>query len=61
MAMPDAEAIEPKKQIERKKYLKIVNVLKKFVDTITITKRILNLRVNLTVDKLPTSAPTIEK
>ncbi len=60
-AMPDAEATEPKKQVEKKKHLRVVNVLKKSVGATTITKRILDLGVNLTVGELLASAPAVEK
>lgn len=50
-----------KKNIERKKYFYIVNVLKKFVGATTISKHILDLEVNVTVGKLLTSAPAIKK
>ena len=59
--MPDAEAGKPQKMVEKKKYLRVINVLKKSVGTTTITKRILDLDVNLTVDELLASAPGIEK
>ncbi len=60
-AMPDAEATEPKKQVERKKRPRVVNVLKESVSATTITKRILDLRVNLTVGELLASAPAVKK
>lgn len=59
--MPDAETGKPKKAIEKKKHLRVVNVLKKSVGAKTITKRILNLEMNLTVGKLLASAPAVEK
>ena len=60
-AMPDAEVIEAKKMVERKKHPRVVNVLKETVGATTITKRILHLGVNLTVGKLLASAPAVEK
>ena len=48
--MPDAKAGELRKTVERKKYLQVVNVLKESIGATTITKRILNLGVNLTVE-----------
>ncbi len=60
-AMPDAEATEPKKQVEKKNHPRAVNVLKESVGATTITKRIPDLRVNLTVGKLLDSAPAVEK
>ncbi len=49
VAMLDVKASKSKKIVERKKHSPIVNVLKEFIDTTTITKRILDLKVNLTV------------
>ena len=60
-AMPDAETGEPKRTIERKKHPRVVNVLKESVGATTITKRILDLGVNLTVGELLASAPAVEK
>lgn len=60
-AMPDVEVSEPRTTVERKKHPQVVNVLKESVDAITITKRILDLGVNLTIGKLLASAPAIEK
>ncbi len=60
-AMPDAEASEPKRIVERKKYPRVVNVLKESVGATIITKRILDLGVNLTVEELLASAPAVEK
>lgn len=60
-AMPDVEADEHKKTIGRKKHLRVVNVLKESIGVTTITKRILDLGVNLTVGELLVSAPAIEK
>lgn len=59
--MPDAKTGKPKKTIERKKHLWVVNVLKEFVEATTITKRILDLGMNLTVGKLLALAPAVEK
>ena len=59
--MPDAEVTQPKKQVERKKNLQVVNFLKESVGATTITKRILDLEVNLMVAELLTSAPAVEK
>lgn len=55
------EAGKPKKPIEEKKYLQVINILKESVWTTTITKCILNFEVNLTIGKLPTSALAIKK
>lgn len=59
--MPDAEAITTKKTVETKRHPHVVNVLKESVGTTTITKHILDLDVNLTIGKLLTSAPAVEK
>ena len=59
--MPDAEAIATKKTVERKRHPRVVNVLKESVGATTITKRILDLGVNLTVGELLASAPAVEK
>ena len=59
--MPDAEATESKKQVEGKKHPQVVNVLKEVVGATTITKRILDLRVNLTVSELFALAPAVKK
>lgn len=59
--MPDAEASMPKKSVERKKHLRVINVLKESVGTITITKLIQNLEVNLTIGELLVLAPAIKK
>lgn len=49
VAMLDVKANKLKRIVKRKKHLRVVNVLKEFVDATTITKRILDLKVNLTV------------
>ena len=59
--MQDADTTMGKKIIERKKYSQFVNVLKKFVGVITITKRSLDLGVSLIIGELLVSAPTVEK
>ncbi|MCJ1343493.1 hypothetical protein MMC31_001687 [Peltigera leucophlebia] len=60
-AMPDAKGTTAKKIVERKKYPRVVNVLKESVGATTITKRIQDLGVNLTVGELLASAPAVEK
>ena len=60
-AMPDAEGTTVKKTVKRKKHPRVVNVLKESVGATTITKRILDLGVNLTVGELLASAPAVEK
>lgn len=59
--MLDAETGELKKIIKRKKHSGVVNVLKKFFEATIITKHILDLKANLTVDKLLASAPAVKK
>lgn len=60
-AIQDVEASEPRRMVERKKYLEVVNMLKESVGATTITKRILDLGVNLTVGELLASAPAFKK
>lgn len=60
-AIPDVEASKPRKTVEKKKHLQVLKMLKESVRATIITKHILNLGVNLTVDKLLVSAPAIEK
>ena len=50
-----------KKNVERKKHPRVVGVLKETVGATMITKRILDLGVNLTVGELLASAPAVEK
>lgn len=52
---------EAKKNIEHKKHLRVVGVLKESVGTTKITKRILYLGVNLTINELLPLAPIVEK
>lgn len=59
--MLDIEAGELRKIVEKKKYLLIVNILKEFIDATNITKRILDLGINLTIEKLLALALAIEK
>lgn len=59
--MSDTKAGEPKKRLERKKHLQIVNMLKKSIGVTTITKGILDLEINLTVKELLASALTIKR
>lgn len=47
--------------VEREKHLRIINVLKESVDAPTISKRIMDLGINLTIDELLASAPVVEK
>ncbi len=60
-ALPDAEVTERKKQVERKKHSQVVNIMKESVGATTITKRIQDLGVNLTVSELSASAPAFQK
>lgn len=50
-AIPYTETSELKKTIEKKKYLQVISILKKFVRATFITKHILDLEVNLTINK----------
>ena len=58
--MTDSEPVG-KKTVERKKHPRVVGVLKESVGATMITKRILDLGVNLTVGELLASAPAVEK
>lgn len=58
--MPDVEVGERKKKL-KKKHLQIFNILKESVGATTITKHILDKRVNLTIGKLRASALVVEK
>lgn len=49
------------KKWSKKTHSQVINVLKESVGATTITKRILDLRVNLTVGKLLASALAVEK
>lgn len=59
--MPNANIGKAKKSVEKKRHLRIVNVLKESVRAIAITKRILSLEVSLTVGELLASAPAVKK
>ena len=59
--MQDAESGEPKKTFEKRKHLSVVNELNESIGATTITKRILDLGVNLTICKLLVLALAIEK
>lgn len=50
-----------KKTIKKKKHLRIINILKEFISVITINKHILNLRINLIIDKLLLLALVVKK
>ena len=58
--MTDVDSVA-KKGLERKRHPRVVNVLKELVGATTITKRILDLGVSLTVGELLVSAPAVEK
>ena len=47
--------------VEKKKYLQVVNRLKRSIRATTMTKHILNLEVNLSIGELLASALAIEK
>lgn len=59
--MPDLKVDEPKKAVEKKKYLWIVNILKKSIGATTIIKCILDLGVNMAIGELLALAPGIKK
>ena len=61
IAMPNADMGIAKKSVEKKRYPRVVNVLKDFVEATTSTKRILDLGVSLIVGELLAFAPAIEK
>lgn len=50
--MPDANVITTKKMVKKKKYPRIISVLKESIRATTITMGILDLNINLTVGKL---------
>ncbi len=52
--------LEEKPQ-ERKKNYKVVSLLKESLGATEITKRILDLKINLTIGELLASAPSVEK
>ena len=60
-AMPDTKSGKPKETVERKKHLQVVNILKESIGAMIMTKRILNLEVNLTVSELLALVLAIEK
>lgn len=59
--MPNAPSTIAKKTIKRKRYPQFVNILKEFIGATIITKRILDLGINLTISKLLTLTPVIKK
>lgn len=61
IAMPNADMAITKKSIERKRYPRVINVLKESVKVTTITKRILDLGVSFIIGKLLASATAVEK
>lgn len=61
MIISRVKASESRKIVWRKMHSRVINVFKESVVTMTITKYILDLEVSLSVGKLFTSAPTIEK
>lgn len=60
-AMPNIEANELQMTVEKKKHPQVINILKKSVGATTITKNILDLEINLIIDKLIASALLVEK
>lgn len=59
--IPNAEAITTKKTIKRKKYLHVINILNESIGATKITKRIMDLDINLIVGELLASASVVEK
>lgn len=59
--MPNADIAIIKKSVEKKRYPRVVNILKEFVGATTITRQILDLGISLTVRDLLTSALAVEK
>ncbi len=60
-AMLDADTATAKKSVQKKKHPRVVHILKQSVQATTIAKRILDLGINFTVDKLSASALAFEK
>ena len=60
-AMPNVDTATIKQSIEKKRHLRVVNVLKESIGATTITKQILDLGVSLTVGKLLASVPVVKK
>lgn len=50
-AILDAKVGESKKTFERKKYSQLIHMLKEFIEVTIMTKRILNLKVSLTISE----------
>lgn len=61
IAIPNVNIIMAKKNMEKKRHLWVINILKKFIGAITITKCILNFRVNFIIDKLLASVLAVKK
>lgn len=59
--MQNVEDGKARKAVEKKKHLQVVYLLKEFDVVPTITKYILDSKVNLTMGELLASAPDIEK
>lgn len=60
IAMFDIDIVIIKKNIKKKSHLQVINVLKKSIRVITITKQILNLIIGFTFGKLLASALAME-
>lgn len=61
VTVPNIEASEPKRIVEKRKHSRIINLIKKSVGAITIIKGIINLGLNLTISELLTLSPVVEK
>lgn len=59
--MLDSEPVVCKKETRRKKYPRVVRILKKSVEVTMIIKRILDLGVKLTVEEFLVLAPAVKK
>lgn len=60
-AISDTIVVEPRITEEKKKHLQVVNVLKESVGATMIFKDILDLGLNLTIDKSLALSPAIKK
>ena len=59
--MPDTNIVISKKNIERKRHLQVINILKESIKATTITKEILDLEISLIVGKLLAFVLAVEK
>lgn len=59
--MPDVKTSKAEKIIKRRKHSRVINVLMELISISTITKRILDLEINLTAGKLIILALVVKK